>query len=163
MACLNFIFFASFRRKFRQLCTHTESEYNCSGSWWFSQQRWHISGKQSLIWIRIRRKSRALSCTAFFMHTLHPHNQTAQSPCWIMNGKMKRKLRSSEQRREDWSWHLQGEEVTERLPVAAPDGCSYSGQTTWPGLSWARGHRRKERNKGTKTSTENGIWSLQAT
>lgn len=163
MACLSFIFFASFKRRFRQLCTHTESKYNCSRSWWFSQQRWHISGRQTLMRIRIMGKSRALPCTAFFMHTLHPHNQPPQSPCWIMNSKMKRKLRSSKQRREDSSWHLQWGEV--------PSGCSRWLQLFWPDylarteLQWGKhkGTGRRKGTKGKKTSTENEIWSLQAT
>lgn len=114
------------------------------------------------MWIRIMAKTeeehRALFCIAFFMHTVHQHNQTPQSPCWIMNNKMKRKLRSSKQRRKDSSWHFKWEEVTKRFTVTVPDGRSYFGQTTWLGQEPQLGKQKeagkrkgtKERNKGKK-------------
>lgn len=124
------------------------------------------------MWIRITGKTeeeehRAPFCITFFLHTVHQHNQTTQSPCWIMNNKMKRKLRSSKQGRKDSSWHFKWEEVTERFTATAPDGRSYFGQTTW--LGWelqlgkqkGAGRRKGTKEKKKKTMTENGIFTLQ--
>lgn len=108
------------------------------------------------MWIRITGKTeeeehRAPFCITFFLHTVHQHNQTTQSPCWIMNNKMKRKLRSSKQGRKDSSWHFKWEEVTERFTATAPDGRSYFGQTTWLGRELQLGKQKGAgRRKGTK-------------
>lgn len=169
MACLNFIFFASFKRNFRQLCTPIESKYNCSTSWWFSQQRWCISGKQTLMWIRIMGKTEGEEQSSSLHSIFQAHCTSPQSHTTVtlLNNEWQNEKKIKEQQARERRFELTFAVRGSHREV--PSGCSRWLQLFWPDylarteLQWGK-QKGTGRRKGAKakTSTENRIWSLQA-